>query len=247
MSSSVLLRSESLQKQIVRILADRIHKGDYLPGAMFPSENQLASEFNVSRATVRSAMTALEAKGLIFRRQGIGSFVRETSISNPIGEFVDFLTLIESSGFTPGVQVLNAYTVDASCELAQDLELEEDTSVIRTESVFTADGNPVIFTVNAIPGWVLGATLTSHLIQSPEIAEPLIGFMNERCHQKINSHQASLWADLVENFEMDIPDYPPKTTILVINSIAYNEDKRPIFQSLTAYPDKRMKFKIDRH
>lgn len=246
MHSTVLFRPKSLQKQIVRILTNRIYTGEYAPGEKFPSENQLASEFSVSRASVRSAMAALEAKGLIIRHQGVGSFVRQASISNPLDEFIDFKTLIEINGFTPSVKIHNVYLTEACHEQAQDIEVAEGSPIIKIETVFSADGTPVIYAVNTIPEWVLGKELEDRLIQSPEICEPFIYFMNNYCNQEIAYNHASLWADTVRHFDMDIHEFDANISILVVNSIGYNPDNRPIFKSLTAYPDKRVKFKIER-
>ncbi len=59
---------ESLSKQIdCRLLT---------PGTQMPSENDLTGEFCVSRMTVRKALAQLEADGKIFRRTGIGTFVK---------------------------------------------------------------------------------------------------------------------------------------------------------------------------
>lgn len=51
--------------------------GSELPdGARLPSERELATTYGVNRLTVRRAIDALVAQGLVIRRQGAGSFVR---------------------------------------------------------------------------------------------------------------------------------------------------------------------------
>jgi GntR family transcriptional regulator len=245
MSSEVLQRPESLQKQIQRILTNRILQGVYESGELIPSENQLAEEFNVSRATIRAAVTALDARGLIFRRQGVGSYVgKSASISNPIGEFVDFLDLIASSGFEPGVQIGRAYKAEADLELARNLEIDLGDPVLQVELKFTADDNPVIFCLNSIPAWVMDEALTQEVIEHPELTEPIYEFTGVRCGQPVTYHTAALWADLVENFDIPIDGFQPKAPVLVVRSIGCSHDNHPIFQSLTAYPDKRMQFKL---
>ncbi|MCW2881422.1 MAG: transcriptional regulator, GntR family [Sphaerisporangium sp.] len=47
------------------------------PGSKLPSERQLQEQLGVGRSTVREALRALEALGLIETRQGHGAFVRE--------------------------------------------------------------------------------------------------------------------------------------------------------------------------
>lgn len=52
-----------------------IRGGHLTPGDRLPSERQLAARFGVSRPTVREAVGALEARGLVATRQGSGTFV----------------------------------------------------------------------------------------------------------------------------------------------------------------------------
>lgn len=56
-------------------LTKRIGSGQYRVGHYLPSEKQLASEFGVSRPTVRRALEYIEAIGLISRRRGDGTKV----------------------------------------------------------------------------------------------------------------------------------------------------------------------------
>lgn len=56
-------------------LTKRIGAGEYRVGEYLPSEKQLASEFGVSRPTVRRALDYVEALGLISRRRGDGTKV----------------------------------------------------------------------------------------------------------------------------------------------------------------------------
>jgi len=63
-------RQPSLSSQVLDLLMEKIRSGAYPPGSLLPPENELAAEYKVSRATIRSAFDRLEARGLIVRRQG---------------------------------------------------------------------------------------------------------------------------------------------------------------------------------
>jgi GntR family transcriptional regulator len=56
-------------------LRERIGSGAYPVGSRLPTEAQLTREFDVSRSTVRLALSAIEEAGLIDRRQGSGTTV----------------------------------------------------------------------------------------------------------------------------------------------------------------------------
>jgi GntR family transcriptional repressor for pyruvate dehydrogenase complex len=65
--------ADAIMDQIERLILE----GKVRPGQKLPSERSLAEEFDVSRPTVREAIQKLEARGLIQRRHGGGTFVAE--------------------------------------------------------------------------------------------------------------------------------------------------------------------------
>ena len=64
-----------LWQQLADILCGDISAGVYPRGKVIPSETTLVQQHGLSRGTVRKALDALVAEGLIRRRQGRGSFV----------------------------------------------------------------------------------------------------------------------------------------------------------------------------
>lgn len=67
----------SLHHQMFLIMRDQILSGRYAAAELLPTEDDLTKLFGVSRITVRTALARLEASGLIRRRQGVGTFVRQ--------------------------------------------------------------------------------------------------------------------------------------------------------------------------
>jgi GntR family transcriptional regulator len=65
-----------LYRQLDAILRDQIAGGQMQPGDRLPTETELCAQYGVSRATVRQALEALEADGLIERTAGRGTFLR---------------------------------------------------------------------------------------------------------------------------------------------------------------------------
>src|SRR5579871_2821266 len=67
----------TLYQQIVNGLKREISEGRLKPGAPLPSFRQLAEDLLVSVITVKRAYEELERAGIIYRRQGLGTFVAE--------------------------------------------------------------------------------------------------------------------------------------------------------------------------
>ena len=69
--------SGTLYQQIIDRLKREVSEGRLKPGAALPSFRQLAEDLLVSVITVKRAYEELEREGIIFRRQGLGTFVAE--------------------------------------------------------------------------------------------------------------------------------------------------------------------------
>jgi GntR family transcriptional regulator len=247
MESGPLGTMDPLKTRLHRELKERIANGHYPPGIQLPSEAEMVEQYGVSRSTVRSALSALEAEGLIVRRWGVGTFVcHRQRIANPITEAVDFRELIAASGFTPGVTVGQASIVKADSDNAAALAVPEESTLLKVEKVFQADENAVIFVVNRIPAWVLGEQVLREAAERPEVTEPIYHFLDERCHQQIDHHVATLRAILVRDCEIPVPGVDPLAPVLTMCSIAYNREERPVFESRSTYPDQRVQLKLVR-
>ncbi|MCQ9133057.1 GntR family transcriptional regulator [Streptomyces hilarionis] len=73
---SEIQRPGALYQQVAAAIREAILSGEFAPESLLPSEAQLMARYAVSRPTVRNAIAALRAEGLIAVQHGKGSFVR---------------------------------------------------------------------------------------------------------------------------------------------------------------------------
>lgn len=66
-----------LYMQVYEALLKRIQDGSYRTGALLPSERELSGLFSVDRLTVRRALELLADEGLVEKKPGLGTWVRE--------------------------------------------------------------------------------------------------------------------------------------------------------------------------
>ena len=86
-----------LSTQIENQLKDQILTGKWKPGERLPSENELAEIFQVSRVSIRQALQALSAQGLIETRIGDGSFISQPSIGTFMQDVIPDVYLADDS------------------------------------------------------------------------------------------------------------------------------------------------------
>lgn len=75
MSSRARRHTMPLYAQVANALRGEIEAGAWSRGAQLPAIEDLASRFDVARATMRQAIELLEREGLVLRRHGRGTFV----------------------------------------------------------------------------------------------------------------------------------------------------------------------------
>ncbi len=66
-------------QKLKSLLANKIHSGEFKSGQRIYSERQLACKYGIARATANKILEELEREGLIERKQGIGTFVKDIS------------------------------------------------------------------------------------------------------------------------------------------------------------------------
>jgi DNA-binding FadR family transcriptional regulator len=72
-------RGQRLHRDVLERLIARIVGGEIQPGEMLPREVDLMQEYDVSRGVARETVRALEERGLVSVKHGIGAFVNDRS------------------------------------------------------------------------------------------------------------------------------------------------------------------------
>jgi GntR family transcriptional regulator len=242
--SSLVRRITPLVDQVQEILEKRIKDGYYPADSKLPSESDLAAEFDVSRATLRSALSLLAEKGMVVRRQGAGTFIANIpSIINPMNEAIGFKELIASFGFTPRVEQIHFASSVANASIAERLQIQTGETVFLSHKIFYANEIPVIYCVNTFPSWLLEEGIVEQVKQKTELLEPLYEFLEENCNQRVELHISKVRAAKAGNCEFynGLP-LEPNEPVIVIDSIAYNAEMLPLFLTLEYHhhPDELM-------
>lgn len=118
-----------------------------------PSEPSLAKQLGVSRATLREAMRSFEGKGMLRRRQGVGTFVAAKVPVMETGlEVLESIgTIAKRSGLTVRMGELQIQKIAADKELAEMLNLEEKTELTRVARIIYTDNRPIAYLVDTLP------------------------------------------------------------------------------------------------
>lgn len=132
-----------LYKQVRDILTRRLAEGVWPPGAMLPSEQELAASLAVSQGTVRKALDAMAAENLIVRRQGRGTFVAQQDDERVLFHFFR-LTGDDGSHVFPESEVESVRLEKAGRDEIDRLALASGDRVVRIQRTRSLGGRPVV-------------------------------------------------------------------------------------------------------
>jgi len=129
-----------LWAQLERDLRRRLQAGEF--DQRFPTDHELMQEYEVSRHTVRHAISKLDGDGLLKRRRGVGSAVDRQRFEQSLGSLYSLFRVVEASGAVQRSYVLTlSSTTDT--EAATHLGLAPDTPLVHLARIRYADAEPL--------------------------------------------------------------------------------------------------------
>jgi GntR family transcriptional regulator len=227
--------------QIKQTIKGWIVNKEFGPGNKIPSENELADHFNVSRLTVRQAISQLIQEGFLNSRRGEGTFV--TSNENLINSFS-----LETTGFMDelfSTQLSKVSTKWATLSkmvapkpVREKLQLETDgEEVVQIKRVRLLRGRPFTYTINYLPVEI-GARVNEKDLYRRRLLEILERDLKVEFTEAVQTIEAS-FADQEVAEKLEVASGSP---ILFVEKIMYGKQHKPIELFQSSYRGDLFKF-----
>lgn len=129
---------EDIRAEVLR----RIRARDWPPGGMIPTEEDLAVEFGVARATVNRALRDLATSGVLERRRKAGTRVAALPVRKATLDIPVIRLEIEARGQSHSFQVLKQSFMEPPVPIASRLGLGPGFKLLYLETLHLADGKP---------------------------------------------------------------------------------------------------------
>ena len=139
-------------RQIADDLRAKIHSGEYGPGAVLPTQAELADRYSVARMTARQALSQLANEGLVTTQQGKGAVVRSRQpvVYRPQAEYdprisrqMDRFTAALHKEGRKATQTIEVAVENATPLIAGRLGVEPGAPVAVRKRVRSVDGEPL--------------------------------------------------------------------------------------------------------
>lgn len=238
-------RARSVIDQVVDNLLEIIRNNEVEGDGRLPPESKLAEELGVSRTTLRTALTKLEADGLVTRRQGDGTFInkRVMEVSTKLGGIWDFKCLIEESGRKPLVKNISINVRTATLQDEDALDLSGGEKVIEMVRLFFADDQPVIFSTNIFPFKYLNNSFNP---QEFDVSLPIHDLLKKYFGQEISYSISDISAVLATAELAPILKIKAGSPLFQFCDLFYNAHDQPLMSGLNFYDDKVIRMRVAR-
>jgi GntR family transcriptional regulator len=230
-----------LPAQLADRLRQRIADGHWEPGHRIPSEQELATEYAVSRPTVRSAVARLVDSGMLRVRHGAGTFVtaHQGGIQAGLQELRSTTRLIAEQGYSCEVVYRSREVRPATAEEAERLDGTPGMPVIAIERCFLADDEVVAFEHDLIDAAVLPEDVDPAGITGSvfEFMAPL-GLLPTQAVAHVRAvHDESVgWGER----------RPEQPLYVCLDQVQYLGDGRPVSWSQTFFVEDKVEFTLVR-
>lgn len=187
------------------------------PGAVLPTERELAASLQTSRTTVRQALMELVNEGRLIRRQGAGTVVAEPKLTWPLG-LESFTEQISAQGMRAAASVLGTERLAAGPELGEMFGLRADAPLYRIDRLRLADLNPI-----ALESSWLDAERFTGLTRLVRAADSLHELLASRFGAVVEHARASIQTTPATPREARPLGIDVGTPMLVVERVNYDE------------------------
>lgn len=221
---------QAVQEEIVTLIRDWDNERP------IPSEASLSEQLGVSRSTVREALQRLENADIVYKRHGVGTFVRKQS--NAIATSMNYLhgveSIIRGSGKEPSFGRHEVTVVTFDEHVRSVFGDQVVTRGLRIVRVYCADDIPTLYAVSYIPETVLLSELDAaaqEVYQLGQAGESLFSILAGRFDAPVDYAVTRIRAVMPSQEVLSELDFAENEPCIELNQIHHERDGRVLIYS----------------
>jgi GntR family transcriptional regulator len=229
-----------LYYQLKSILEGKIRSQEFEEKECLPSEAGLCQQFNVSRTTVRQALSELLRDGLIYRERGRGTFVAEgAGWKRPVlkGSIEDLM----AAGEGTWIKVLSYEEVPVPREFLEPMKMGKSERVHRLEIVRLMSIGPQGYSLIYFP------PNPGRMISRDDIKEDteIISFAEDKMGAKVHGAHQTIDIGVADEFLAKNLSVKPQTPLFIILRQYYTRKGALVFLAKSYFRPDRFKYEIE--
>ena len=208
--------------QLIEQIQEKIEKGLLKPGDAIPSEREYSEKYQISRMTVRQALTHLVNNGYLHRLQGKGTFVAEQKIQQPLQGLTSFTEDMTARGMKPDSQIIQFEMIPSTAQIAKHLSINEYAPVYEIKRVRLADEVPM-----ALETTYISANLVKGLTEEI-VNHSLYAYMENKLNLEIDYGSQMIEASIADKLEAQYLNIQAGAPILLIQRNTFLQNGTPV-------------------
>lgn len=223
-------------KLVYEDIKSKINNNTYKTNEKIPDGSSLAEHYKCSKLTVTKALDLLVQQGMLIRRQGSGTYVKESLSSKTTVE----LNQISSYSKKFGKEHLKSTVIDFSIitptkDIAEKLNITDE-YIYRILRLRSVDNEPQILEETYMPIYVIPGLKEKHLEGS------IYDYINNELNLKIQSAHISIEGDKANANDQRYLNLTESDFIMEIEKICYLENGKIFEYSITHHRYEFFKF-----
>lgn len=221
-------------------IREDILKGIYKPNERLPFEKEICDKYDVSKMTVKKALDLLVNEGLIVKRRGSGTFIKDIT-EKEIHGIIDkkqFSGLTSNNlGHKVTSKILDFKVINADKDVANILKIEEGDFIYFIHRVRYVDDDAVVIEktympLNIIPG-----------IKMNDVEGSIYGYIKGKLGLKIQSAHSTIRAMKSNTLDREYLNLNEDEPIIEVERVAYLENGKAFEYSFARHRYDKYEFK----
>ncbi|MCA9952157.1 MAG: GntR family transcriptional regulator [Anaerolineales bacterium] len=225
--------------QLKQILLSKIENGEWQPGDLIPSEQELQDSYGLSRTTVRQTLSDLVNAGRLHRQRGRGTFITNPKFAHDPLVRPGATDYIQQEGLEPGWRLISADWAEPPEGVRERLHIGKKVRVFRVHRLRLANNEPIGY----------------HFAYIPETIEPQINkemfteggslrYLRNVAQMHDSIAERTIEAMSANGPEIEMLGVKAGDPILAIERIITAVDGTPIELLWAAYRGDRFKYRV---
>lgn len=227
--------------QLKHILLEMINKSELNPGEMIPTEFELCKIFDISRTTVRQALSELVNEGIFYRVKGRGTFVAQDKIIQDVINEKEAYTNEKFNRISgASCKVLEYNIVAAPSTIAATLKIPINHDVISLKKLICIDHQPILISHTYIPHSICKNADISDINE-----ETLYQILSDNINTNIYRVVHNVEATIPTKEDCELLSISKSIAIQLVHSIGFNNFEVPVEYTLCRYRGDKHLFTVE--
>ena len=218
-------------------LLERIGTGELNVGDRLEPEIELASDYGVSRATMRSAIRDLVQAGLLVRRPGVGTMIVRSRPRVTASGLADIMGVFAARLEDAQLLVLDSSIKPASFEAAEKLGAEPGSKLLRVFTICKSAGQPVAICETWLPA-------ESGISPAEPHVAPIYDLLEKTYGRRISHGDDSVSAVLAKGETARLLDVKNGSPLISVERVAYDGAGAPLLYSRAQFLSENYRYQV---